>query len=328
LQARGAFTRKEDIQKARERFVCVAVDLPKEDDKTPRAELLRKLNAAAADRFRIHVVVNSILVATAGSDAIAATVSHGSSNNIFQDGWKAWMKLPEKDRKPGAFQVEELKSNPWPRLPANGLALRVYARVLERNSEGRLCCPKTRTIVVNKRDIVLAEPGRDHCWLKEAEWKSLLPSDPKKGDRFAMPAAIAGRIISYHLLDIMHGPNANWPASDSSKELTWTVEEAGAQVVCLRLRGSARGVVGPYDRNRKGFKGVDWTFSGYVDYDPIKKTVRRFDLVAVGDGGAVDSPAGSLLGIAFELAQGDVPGDLLFPFVMKYAGEEGYFQAK
>ena len=41
--------------------------------------------------------------------------------------------------------------------------------------------------------ITTPQAQPDHMWLTEAEWKSLLPADPKKGDKAVVPAGITDR---------------------------------------------------------------------------------------------------------------------------------------
>jgi hypothetical protein len=303
--------------------VCVAVDVPKESDKDPRAVFLRKLNEMAAAKYKTYIVVNSILVATASGDCIAATVSSGSSNGIFEDGWKRWAKLPDQETKPGAVQVEKLKAKPYPELPPKGLALRVYARVLERDANGDWSRPRTKTLLIGKRDVVPAEPGRDHCWLQESEWKALLRANPRKGGSFPLPGPIADRIVRYHLLDVYNGPNTNWPPRSFTKKLTVTVEEVSPDEVSLRLQGNAHRGPGCYDPPEG--KGTDWSFHGRMKYDPSKMIIHRFDVVAVCESGAVGTDKGATLGIAFELARGDAPGDSYLPNPIRHIGE-GYFK--
>ncbi len=82
--------------------------------------------------------------------------------------------------------------------------------------------------------------ARDHLWLKRSEWRSLVPASAKKGDRIDMPAALAERLLRYHLVDNTRGEPSFWEAREvRKKSLTWTVERATQEEMRLRLDGSA-----------------------------------------------------------------------------------------
>jgi hypothetical protein len=79
-------------------------------------------------------------------------------------------------------------------------------------------------------------------------------------------------------------------------------------------------------------RGFDVQLLGWIDYDRSKKAITRFDAVAVGDhwgegrftGGA--RPGRNPLGIAFELATGDDPGDRVPPQAARWL--QGYYEAE
>src|SRR5262249_12427644 len=107
-----------------------------------------------------------------------------------------WERLPAAERRPGAVPVDDLR--PDPRLPRppppGGLLAPAHTRALERGPAGwraadlELCGARP-------------EAQRDHLWLTEAEWRGLVPADPKPGDRAPVPAAVAHRIFRFHLVD-------------------------------------------------------------------------------------------------------------------------------
>ena len=46
---------------------------------------------------------------------------------------------------------------------------------------------------------------RDSLWMTEAEWKSLVPENPKKGDSFPVARSIRDRIFQFSLSDRYRG---------------------------------------------------------------------------------------------------------------------------
>src|SRR5262249_60949433 len=104
-----------------------------------------------------------------------------------------WQELPKAERKPGAVQIgDKGKSDPTiPTPPKGGLILQVY--------ESRLTGSVKGEVGRRKKHETFSwgeyEPGRDQIWLSEADWKSLVPAEPKKGKQFELPASVAGRII-------------------------------------------------------------------------------------------------------------------------------------
>jgi hypothetical protein len=101
-------------------------------------------------------------------------------SHSLAEGLAKWKELPRQERKNlddlGAYDP---RREPAP--PAGGLILNVYARGLTRDGEGRW------HIYRNPKAHLSREAGRDHLWLTEAERRSLVPADPKKGVRAAVP---------------------------------------------------------------------------------------------------------------------------------------------
>ena len=177
------------------------------------------------------------------------------------------------------------------------------------------------------------EAQPDFMWLTEAEWKSLIPTSPKKSDRFAVPAAIADRLVRFHLTPTMaYGESQGWdPRSIRSRELTLTVTDATADKIELRLDGVA--LLGAdyasYEQKDKKGAGEQGTSAvgyepkllGFLTYDVKNKAFTRFDVAALGDtygtlGGSsfIFYRAGRQpLGVAFELASGKAPADRVPP---------------
>src|SRR5262249_34935967 len=96
----------------------------------------------------------------------------------------AWKALPEVERKPGAVAigprgpVDEKKRQPTP--PPGGLILRLFYRNLARTAGGELRLATQDDFTFGNGRVNLdAQPN--YLWLTQAEWKSLIPADPKKG---------------------------------------------------------------------------------------------------------------------------------------------------
>src|SRR5687768_10918458 len=118
---------------------------------------------------------------TADGELLAAK-NAGQRPDVMREtlraGLEAWRKLPDDRRRPGAVRVED-EGTPDPAYartpPPGGLIVTVSTRILDRTDDGfcRGTCPTRGGEAA----------ARDHLWLTEAEWRSLVPADPKPGDR-------------------------------------------------------------------------------------------------------------------------------------------------
>jgi hypothetical protein len=229
---------------------------------------------------------------------------------VVEQALADWKKLPAKEREPGAVEVGDpstLDKRYTRPVPADGLILNVYTRILDRDGKGDYCKGTCET------------PGgdlsaRDHLWLTKSEWQDLIAKEVKAGDDFAMPAAVAQRIVRFHLLDNTRGEPPFWTDQEVRQmKMRWTVEEATAKVVRLRLDGSV--LLASDADAKKAERGFDASLLGYLEYDPAKKVVTRFDALALGNswGEATFTlgarPGRQPLGIAFELCKGGKPAD-------------------
>lgn len=278
--------------------------------------------------------------------------------------FKEFQQLPKAEREAGAVRVAESiaidQQEPSP--PPGGLILKVYHRYLGRDDQGRLrhitrrdflsreqlvaTFPalihndkgKVKEDVLNFFDHGLGEKfkteaAQDFLWLTAAEWRSLIPAQPKKGDCFEMAGGIAKRIFLYQLDPVLtFGESNGWMRGVKDLRdgrLTLTVEEVSADRVRLRLEGFA--LLGqPFDPSvkpgpalpgsRRGF-GYEPRLLGLLDYDRDKQAIARFDMVAVGDmygyseiGDALYfRPGRNPLGVAFELTKGELPAERVPP---------------
>jgi hypothetical protein len=268
---------------------------------------------------------NCFVLTTPSGKKLAGGNGSGGAREALTAGLKKWQTLTDEERKalpPG----KELRPPEVERCtpPPNGLILRTFARNLKGDSRGELA-------VITREDIkdrtlypdwvpVYTEPAHFSVWLTEAEWKSLVPADPKKGDTFAVPDPIQKRLFLYHLVNGTFGLPGNWSLGQiRNGELMLTVEEV-APVLRLRLRGAA--LLTTDADPKKAQRGFDALLSGLLTYDPHKKAFTRFDMVAIGDywggdyeGGRFKRPGRTPLGISFELAHGDNAIDRVPPLV-------------
>lgn len=254
-----------------------------------------------------------------------------------------WRALPEKERAPGAVKVGEMgavdQQNSVLAPPPGTLILKLYYRAMMRDGTGLRHTTeedlwhdakgeKTEAKATYKR-ITTPQAHPDHMWLSEAEWKSLMPANPRVGDRFAMPAGIADRLVRRHLnpRTVYDGHSDGLDlAAVRSAEVNLTVEAVAGDRVRLRLEGQAKlGKEPPPDvAAGKVASMSDWGYEpkllGFIEYDPQKQTFTRFDVVALGDQfGRVGLIIGAArpgcqpLGITFELVTGDRPADRVPP---------------
>jgi hypothetical protein len=167
------------------------------------------------------------------------------------------------------------------------------------------------------------EAAPDFVWLTEAEWRSLIPSDPKSGEHFLIPAAIRDRLFRFHLVpDITFGESNGWEAKQvRGGELEGTVEEVSAIRIRIRIAGSAQLGL-DYDKAQANSRngghsahGYEPRLLGYVGYDRTKQRIDRFEMVALGDfygtlygdNRILYRSGRTPLGVAFDLVTPDSP---------------------
>jgi hypothetical protein len=269
---------------------------------------------------------NCFVLTTPGGKKLAGGNGPGGARAALTAGLKSWDLLTAEQRKalPAAAAVARPPEAARCTPPRGGLILRSFARNLKKDDRGDLA-------VIAREDLkdralypgwvpVYTEPAHFNVWLTEAEWKSLVPADPKKGTRFPVPDAIQKRLFRYHLVNGTFGLPGAWRLEHiRAGELTVTVEEV-APVLRMRLRGSA--LLTTDADPAKAQRGFDARLSGVLTYDPRKQAFTRFDAVAVGDywggdyeGGRFKRPGRTPLGISFELARGDNAIDRVPPLV-------------
>lgn len=273
---------------------------------------------------------NSFQVATADGKLLGTFTLNGVNGDGFPEFEAAlnkWKALPQAQRAPRTLKLDGGKRDSAIEPPPGGLVLRVYTRNLKRDAKGQPARITPKDLEDRKAfpqedwawgEAIYAEPMPDVLWLTEAEWKSLVPASPRKGDAREVPAPVRMRIFRYHLVNSTFGLAPAWMFDQvRSGKLTLTVEEV-APLVRLRLDGAA--LLSDDPDPDKAAHGFDAQLGGTLVYDPKQQKITRFDFVAVGDywGGDMENglfarPGRTPLGVAFELAQGRSAAELVAP---------------
>jgi hypothetical protein len=205
----------------------------------------------------------------------------------LQEVLDAYARLPEDSRRPKSVEGE-IKPQPAP--PPNGLVLTIYDRPLGRDAKGRYRLPDGDDFGGLRTHAPHGQ--RSSLWLKEEEWKSLLPENLRKGQTQKVASKLARRIWLYGLV-----PQTLWVVEESWRAdavraggLEVTVEEVNPQVIRLRLHGavllSSPGVLHTWP-DRKFIKNIenryDARLEGMIELDRTKNKITRFDLTTLGD---------------------------------------------
>jgi len=233
--------------------------------------------------------------------------------DVLRQGLRRWQQLPAERRIPGAVRVADAdQTDPrfTRRLPPGGLIVNVYTRILDR-APGGLCKGTCNALGGD-------QSARDHLWLTEAEWKALVPANPRAGDRFPLPPKVAERMVRFHLTDNTRGEPTMWRRDDiRAQELTLSVVEVTPAAVRLRLEGFVR--LATSAEAAKADRGFDVRLLGHLRYDRARQALDRLDVVAVGDHWGKGEytrdarPGRQPLGIVFELSRGNSAADLVPP---------------
>jgi hypothetical protein len=243
---------------------------------------------------RVPYAANQFNYLTAGGKVLGSEYAVGlaQSDKVLQD----FAQLPGEERKPKIEKTPSVirdKTRARPLPPPGGLRLIAYHTLLNKDDKGGL----SRAPYWDIGGAGLVEKGMTFCntmWLKEVEWRSLVPASAKKGDTFPVPARFRWRLLwtSFnHSLDAMTREEMI-----RSADLELTVEEASSAGVKLRLDGVAQlgwsfeehqaapgtftenGVPNSYSTKA----GCDLQLLGFLGYDAKTKSMVRFDVVATG----------------------------------------------
>jgi hypothetical protein len=311
-----AFSDKDVVRMATEDFVSVAADdwyQRRRDD--AEGAFFRKV-ADQGDRKGVDGSTRQGIYVLTASGKLLAYKNHQDPEvmkDVLRRALAEWKKLPADERAPGSVKVGDAgKVDPrYARTPPEGgLILNVSTRILDQDGKGRLCKGSCEFPGGDRA-------ARDHCWLTKAEWESLVPAEPKKGDSAPLPAAVALRLARHHLVDNTRGEASSWrPEQVRRQKLTLTVDDVSDKALRLKIEGEVLlATAADADRADRGFEA---RVLGFVEYDRDRKALTRFDVTAVGEHwgdtpltrGA--RPGRKPLGVAFELSRG-VGGDRVPP---------------
>ena len=319
-----------DFQLVRDNFIAVSICLGQADDKGLQYQFLKSCYPNGSG------IGNALLAATASGKHLTR-VGHRVDVALAE-----WNKLPEQERTPGAVQVEDLSGKDgeahWLYERAPGMLIaKVYTRPLARNGKGEVSVG-TRGKAGTVLEWGRTDLGWDHLWLTEAEWKSLLPANPRVGDKVPVPGPLVDRMVRSHIVLEVQGATRSHAAEQiRSSKMTLTVEEVTSTGVGLRLDGSVL-LVHPAGKgvevNKNVGYGFDGKYLGYLNYNATKKAFDRFDVVAFGeswsDGGNFHGsrPGRHWTGIAFELPRADVKAPILPPACLRGNGDSYFGKRK
>jgi hypothetical protein len=243
--------------------------------------------------------------------------------------------LPESERRAELEDpnLAQPPKRPVPQPPAGGLIVRGFCTYVRRPSGAEApdrIVRSTEFYYKENPDRWAAETQSDMLWLTEPEWRSLVPREPKPGDRIEVAAAIQKRFYSTIAIDYMEGSVNSLPPHETT--MTITVEQVTPNAIVMRLNGYGRMGKELNDelRKEKNSRGGEIRVLGYVNYDRRRDAIDRFDLVGVGEawGNKMDYVHREIrveaypwrYGIACELVRGDLPIDRIPPYNMLHYG--------
>jgi hypothetical protein len=274
---------------------------------------------------------NHMVVSTAGGKVVGQGDHLRMREKELAKVLEEFNGLPEKERRPKIEVPADVAppKRPLPQPPANGLVLKGHCIYVHPDETGKIVRSKEWYYRQNP-DRWPVETQSDMLWLTEAEWRSLVPADPKKGDRADVAAPIQKRFFTTIGIDYMEGSVNALPARETS--MTLTVEAASAESIAMRLDGSAK--LGKEQEEKalpvKNTRGSEVRVLGYVAYDRAKKSLSRFDVVGLGRawGNKMEYVSREvkldaypwMYGIAVELVEGRRPIDVVPPYNMLHYG--------
>ncbi len=197
---------------------------------------------------------------------------------VLEGALDRWSKLDRADRKPGAG-LDVKPAHRWEdSFPSGGLVLIRANRDLP--TSGGPDSPRSH------------HWNRDHAWFSKAESRSLLPANPRVGDKHRVPDALVNRFARFHIVDNVRGqalPFAK-PEVAGSRMRTEVLGVEGS-VVRLRITGTtraeSRGVwrMGESDwkPGKAAVNGIRTRLLGQGTYDLGRKRFTAFEMVGLGN---------------------------------------------
>ena len=282
---------------------------------------------------KVHAGGNHVVVATAAGQTLGKDNLRLRKKDL-EGTLTEFAALPKDQRMPTIADpaTAQAARRPMPTPPVNGLILRGYCTYLRQDDKKQIVRSGEYYYKQNP-DRWKVETQSDILWLTESERKSLIPANPKPGDRHDVAPPIQKRFYSTIGIDYMEGSVSALPTRMSS--MTLTVDKMGDQTLILRLNGYA--VLGrEFEiklRNEPRSRGCELRLLGTVHYDRKKQAITRFDAVGIGRAWGRRSDEIRLdqypwmYGIAVELVTGAAPQDLIPPYNMLHYNPTGpYFE--
>ncbi len=248
---------------------------------------------------------------------------------------EAFRNLPESERKPKLEDPSKATppKRPVPKPPENGLIIRGYCTYMKNETE------RAKFFYYKENpDAWAAETQSDMLWLTEAEWKSLIPTNPEPGNEIEVAREIQKRFFSTIGIDYMEGSVNSLPVRDSSMTLTVTKVDANRVEMKLVGEGKMGKEQAPNARTEPRSRGCDLRIKGRVRYERRENRITRFDIAGTGKawGNKMNYTKNAIrigqypwhYGIACELVTGKTPPDLLPPYNLLHYGQAGPYFAK
>jgi hypothetical protein len=285
---------------------------------------------------KVHAGGNHLAVVTAGGRTLGKGEMKLRERELAA-ALAEYGRLAKDERTPAMEDPAKAKPSkrPVPSPPVNGLVVRGYCTYLRREEDKKIVRAGQYYYRENP-DRWKAETQSDLLWLTESERKSLVPADPKVGQRHEVAQAIQKRFYSTIGLDYMEGSVNSLAARKTT--MTLTVKTADERAITMRLDGYAHlgKELDPKLRREKNSRGCELRVLGEVRYDRVKQAIDRFDVAGVGlawgnkmdyvhrEVRLDDDPW--LYGIAWELVTGDAPQDRIPPYNLLHYNSTGpYF---
>ena len=338
------FWNDERIKLIRDNFIAVSVPTWVAKAEGPEGEFLR---GAGIDKRWVTSSGYMHCVSAGG-----AYLGGSPSEEVLE----AFAALPETERTPGGVSVEELNPelaailNP----PKGGLVLKVHGRFLTKENDGSLRNATTSDFPLmadNSRVLeswkLFLQPNTEYMWITADEVQSLIPKDPKAGQKNAVPSAIAIRMARFHLTPKRATTSESGiinAKSVKTAKLELEVVNVSAKEITMAMSGKIHWG-SDYDEGKATSPngplamGFETEITGKLTFDRESNKFTRFDIVAPGSvwgrwGDAngksmyVERPGKSPFGFALELAKGDSPSERIPPGGnSRYVTERGYFDA-
>ncbi len=339
------FWNDDTIKLIKEKFVAASVPTWVCRAKSPEGEFLR-----GAGIHKQWVTSSGYMTCVSASGKL---LGRRPSKQVLEK----FKELPEEERKAGAIKVPDLKPSERviPSPPNGGLVLRVHARFLTLNPAGKLLPATTADFpLMRAKPKVMRgwekflHPNTEYMWLTQAEWKSLIPSKPAKGQKVRVRSIIPERMARFHLTPKRATTSEGGIVRKRAvrvAQMDLIVESVSPTNLRMRAEGQihwgsdydAKKATSPNGPLRMGFES---RLYGHLVYDRKMRRFTRFDLVASGwvwgrwgDANnrsmVIERPGRAPFGFALELATGDTPTDRIPPggnghYVSK---RTGYFQS-